>query len=120
MIECGSDTKSITNEVKQVCSKESFLASTKEEKTASGMTSLAAVPVYLDLSRVMGLEKSIVTHRHVKTQGWTEKAMDMLPGGVTTVRLRLPIENAIDTTFKGCRRVPAPKIIQPIVFPLGC
>jgi len=45
----------------------------EEEKTASGMTSLAGLPVYLDLASVLNLGESISTHLHVKVQGWTDE-----------------------------------------------
>ena len=46
----------------------------EREKTGSGMTGLAGLPVYLDLIQVMGLSKSINEHVGVrdKTQGWTD------------------------------------------------
>jgi hypothetical protein len=45
----------------------------EEEKTESGMTSLAGLPVYLDLASVLGLGESVSTHLHVKAQGWTDE-----------------------------------------------
>jgi len=45
----------------------------EEEKSASGITALAGLPVYLDLASVMGLGDSIRRHLHVKTQGWTDE-----------------------------------------------
>jgi hypothetical protein len=45
----------------------------EEEKTASGATSLAGLPVYLDLASVLNLGESIATHLHVKAQGWTDE-----------------------------------------------
>ena len=45
----------------------------EKEKTASGMTSLAGLPVYLDLASVLNLGESIATHLQVKVQGWTDE-----------------------------------------------
>jgi hypothetical protein len=47
----------------------------EEEKTASNMTALAGLPVYLDLSSVLNLGESISTHLHAKVQGWTDEQM---------------------------------------------
>jgi len=49
----------------------------EEEKTQSGMTSLAGLPVYLDLAKVIGLSKSINKHLKIKenSQGWTDSQM---------------------------------------------
>ncbi len=44
----------------------------EEEKTNTGMTALAGLPVYLDLASVLGLRDHIRVHMHVKTQGWTD------------------------------------------------
>jgi len=46
----------------------------KNEKTNTGMTALAGLPVYLDLARVIGLSKSIEKHLKVRKggQGWTD------------------------------------------------
>ena len=45
----------------------------EEEATVSGTTSLAGLPVYLDLASVLGLGESISTHLHVKVRGWTDE-----------------------------------------------
>jgi hypothetical protein len=45
----------------------------EEEKSASGMTALAGLPVYLDLASVLGLGEHIRRHMHVKDQGWTDE-----------------------------------------------
>jgi hypothetical protein len=45
----------------------------EEEKTGSGMTALAGLPVWLDLASVLNLGESIATHLHVKTRGWTDE-----------------------------------------------
>ena len=45
----------------------------EEERKETGMTSLAGLPVYLDLATVMGLDQSIEKHLHVKQRGWTDK-----------------------------------------------
>jgi hypothetical protein len=45
----------------------------EEEKTASGMTALAGLPVYLDLALVLGLGDHIRNHMFVKEQGWTDE-----------------------------------------------
>jgi len=45
----------------------------EEEKTAMGMTSLAGLPVYLDLASILGLGDYIRAHMHVKVQGWTDE-----------------------------------------------
>ncbi len=44
------------------------------EKTQTGMTALAGLPVYLDLAEVIGLSKSIQKHLKVRkgSQGWTD------------------------------------------------
>ncbi|MBU3948120.1 MAG: IS1380 family transposase [Proteobacteria bacterium] len=44
------------------------------EKKATGMTALAGLPVYLDLARIMRLDKSIQRHLNVRRngQGWTD------------------------------------------------
>jgi len=44
------------------------------EKSTTGMTSLAGLPVYLDLARVIGLSKSIEKHLKLRKggQGWTD------------------------------------------------
>ncbi len=51
----------------------------EEEKTQSGMTALAGLPVYLDLAKVIGLSKSIQKHLKVRDnfQGWTDSQMVM-------------------------------------------
>lgn len=51
----------------------------EEEKTQSGSTSLAGLPVYLDLAKVVGLTKSIQKHLTVKQdrQGWTDSQLVM-------------------------------------------
>jgi hypothetical protein len=49
----------------------------EEEKSETGMTSLAGLPLYLDLAQVIGLSKSIRKHLHVRkdSQGWTDSQM---------------------------------------------
>ena len=47
----------------------------EEEKTNTGMTALAGLPVYLDLASVLGLGDHIRTHLQVKAQGWTDEQM---------------------------------------------
>ncbi len=51
----------------------------EEEKTQSGMTALAGLPVYLDLAKVVGLSKSIQKYLKVRenSQGWTDSQMVM-------------------------------------------
>ena len=46
----------------------------EEEKSESGMTALAGLPIYLDLARVLGLSASIQKHVKVRenSQGWTD------------------------------------------------
>ena len=46
----------------------------EEEKTQSGMTALAGLPIYLDLAKVLGLSKSIQKHIKLRenSQGWTD------------------------------------------------
>ena len=46
----------------------------EEEKTLSGTTALAGLPVYLDLAKVLGLTKSIEKHLKIReySQGWTD------------------------------------------------
>lgn len=45
----------------------------EEEKTESGMTALAGLPVYLDLASLLGLGDHIRRHMYVKDQGWTDE-----------------------------------------------
>ena len=45
----------------------------EKEKSVSGMTSLAGLPVYLDLASVLNLGESITSHLHVKVQGWADE-----------------------------------------------
>jgi Transposase DDE domain group 1 len=48
----------------------------EEEKNDSNMTSLAGLPVYLDLASVLGLGDHIRAHMHVReSQGWTDEQM---------------------------------------------
>ncbi len=48
----------------------------EEEREQAGMTSLAGLPVYLDLAGALGLPKSIDRHLHLRpTQGWTDRQM---------------------------------------------
>jgi len=49
----------------------------EEEKNETGLTALAGLPAYLDLSQVIGLSKSIARHLHVRkdSQGWTDPQM---------------------------------------------
>jgi hypothetical protein len=48
----------------------------EEEKKPAGMTSLAGLPIYLDLACALGLPKSIDHHLHLRpTQGWTDRQM---------------------------------------------
>ena len=47
----------------------------EQERTASGMTSLGGLPVYLDLACVLGLGESIASHVRVKVQGYTDEQM---------------------------------------------
>ena len=44
----------------------------EQEKSDSGMTSLAGLPLYLDLASALGLFGSIGTHMHIKSEGWTD------------------------------------------------
>lgn len=45
----------------------------EEEKTGSGMTALAGLPVYLDLAAVLDVGASIERHLQVKVRGWTDE-----------------------------------------------
>ncbi|MCW8965753.1 MAG: IS1380 family transposase [Candidatus Pacearchaeota archaeon] len=49
----------------------------EKEKTQTGMTALAGLPVYLDLAKVIGLSKSIQRHIKIRenSQGWTDAQM---------------------------------------------
>jgi hypothetical protein len=47
----------------------------EEDKTDTGMTALAGLPVYLDLASVLGLGDHIRTHLRVKAQGWTDEQL---------------------------------------------
>ncbi|ACN15699.1 hypothetical protein HRM2_26050 [Desulforapulum autotrophicum HRM2] len=66
--------KTIINEVRQVMTQGVLLFKYEEEKTQTGMTALAGLPVYLDLAKVIGLSKSIQKHLKVRknSQGWTD------------------------------------------------
>ncbi len=46
----------------------------EEEKTGSGITALAGLPLYLDLAKVIGLSKSIQKHLKIRarSQGWSD------------------------------------------------
>jgi hypothetical protein len=44
----------------------------EEEKRDTGMTGLAGLPIYLDLTSVMGLKESIERYLHIKQQSWTD------------------------------------------------
>ena len=47
------------------------------EKKTTGMTALAGLPAYLDLTKVIGLSKSIQKHLKVREggRGWTDSQM---------------------------------------------
>jgi hypothetical protein len=45
----------------------------EEEKTGSGMTALAGLPLYLDLMSVLDVGASVSKHLHVKVRGWTDE-----------------------------------------------
>lgn len=45
----------------------------EQEKKDTGMTSLAGLPIYLDLTSALGLGESIERHLHIKQQGWTDR-----------------------------------------------
>jgi hypothetical protein len=47
----------------------------EEEKHDTGMTSLAGLPVYLDLLHAMVLSELIGRHLQVKQRGWTDAQM---------------------------------------------
>jgi len=48
----------------------------EEEKKPAGMTSLAGLPLYLDLAHALGLPKSIERHLTLRpSQGWTDAQM---------------------------------------------
>jgi hypothetical protein len=67
----------------------------EEEKTTSGMTSLAGLPVYLDLASVLNLGTSITQRLHIKIQGWTDEQIVMalillnLAGGDSVDELKI-------------------------------
>ena len=67
----------------------------EKEKSVSGITSLAGLPVYLDLASVLNLGESITSHLHVKVQGWTDEQIVLslillnLAGGECTDDLRI-------------------------------
>jgi hypothetical protein len=50
----------------------------EEEKTGSGMTALAGLPLYLDLMSALDIGASIRKHLRVKARGWTDEQM-LLP-----------------------------------------
>ncbi len=45
----------------------------EKEKSVSGMTALAGLPIYLDLASVLNLGESISSHLHTKVQGGTDE-----------------------------------------------
>jgi hypothetical protein len=45
----------------------------EEEKSASGITALAGLPIYLDLASVLKLGESINRHLNAKVRGWTDE-----------------------------------------------
>ena len=47
----------------------------EEESKPAGMTSLAGLPIYLDLASVLGVSDCIGAHVHVRKagQGWTDE-----------------------------------------------
>ena len=47
----------------------------EKEKTTSGMTSLAGLPVYLNLASVLNMGESVSNHLRTRTQGWTDEQM---------------------------------------------
>ena len=47
----------------------------EEEKHDTGMTSMAGLPVYLDLMHAMGLSELVGRHLQVKERGWTDAQM---------------------------------------------
>ena len=49
----------------------------EEEKKSTGMTAVAGLPLYLELSQKLGLTKSIDRHIQVRknAQGWTDSQM---------------------------------------------
>ncbi len=51
----------------------------EEERSGTGMTALAGLPVYLDLAQLMGLSESIRRNLHVKEGGlgWTDEQVVM-------------------------------------------
>lgn len=67
----------------------------EEEKTASGMTSYAGLPVYMDLASVLNLGARIARHLQTKVQGWTDEQIVMslvllnLAGGESVDDLRI-------------------------------
>ena len=69
--------KNIINGVKQVMTQGVLPFKYEEEKTQTGMTALAGLPVYLDLAKVIGLSKSIGKYLKVRenSQGWTDSQM---------------------------------------------
>lgn len=67
----------------------------EQENQASGMTSLAGLPIYLDLASVLNLGESIARHLHIKMRGWTDEQIVMslillnLAGGDSVDDLRV-------------------------------
>ena len=61
-------------EVQDLPNQSSITVLYEEEKTTTGMTALAGLPVYLELTRVAGLSAAV--QRHVKLreggQGWSD------------------------------------------------
>ncbi len=87
------EQKAIINGVKQVMIQGVLPLKFGEEKTQTGMTALAGLPVYLDLAKVIGLSKSIQKHLTVREnlQGWTDSQMVL-----SLVLLNLAGEDFVD------------------------
>ncbi|CCK80857.1 transposase, IS4 family [Desulfobacula toluolica Tol2] len=71
------DQKTIINGVKQTMTQGVLPFKYEEEKSQTGITALASLPVYLDLAKVIGLSKSIQKHLKIRenSQGWTDPQM---------------------------------------------
>jgi len=69
-----STKKTIINGVKHIMTQGVLPFKYEEEKTQTGMTALAGLPLYLDLAEVLGLSKSIKQHLKIRenSQGWTD------------------------------------------------
>ncbi len=61
----------------------------EQEKKDTGMTAVAGLPLYLDLTSAMGIGESIEKHLHIKHQGWTDRQTLLRTSGLAGSSLQL-------------------------------